>query len=118
MPPVTAPIVGVMRSLTIDWTRPPKAAPMMTPMARSTMLPLSANSRNSLSMTISPHGPVSQEGVGQPMAIGKLEGMRAGSAGAGVGSYAGVPAAAPFPPLEPYATHPVGGSPPPDNLLG
>src|SRR5262245_59973737 len=45
-------------SSTSDLTTPPNAAPMMTPMARSMALPLSANSLNSLSMA----GPSSGSG--------------------------------------------------------
>ena len=53
MPPVTRPMIGMTMSLTTDCTSPLKAAPMMKPMARSTRLPLSANSLNSFSMWIS-----------------------------------------------------------------
>src|SRR5687767_10490105 len=38
---------GMMRSLTAEFTMPPNAAPMMTPMARSSTLPRMANSLNS-----------------------------------------------------------------------
>src|SRR3954454_4996423 len=41
---------GMMMSLTIEVTIAPKAAPMMTPTARSTTLPFIANSRNSFSI--------------------------------------------------------------------
>src|SRR2546425_6414399 len=41
---------GMMTSLTSELTIAPKAAPMITPTARSTALPLIANSRNSFSM--------------------------------------------------------------------
>src|SRR5258708_6327315 len=40
----------MMMSPTSEVTMPPKAAPMMTPTARSTTLPFIANSRNSLSI--------------------------------------------------------------------
>src|ERR1700688_4997104 len=43
-------MIGIMMSLTSDVTMPPKAAPMMTPTARSTTLPFMAKSRNSFSM--------------------------------------------------------------------
>src|SRR5207302_7241034 len=46
-PPVISPIGGMMMSLTSEFTIPPKAAPMMTPIARSKALPLTANSLNS-----------------------------------------------------------------------
>src|SRR5678815_1543287 len=49
-PPSALPIGGIMMSLTSDVTIAPKAAPMMTPMARSTALPLRANSLNSFHM--------------------------------------------------------------------
>src|SRR6185312_16964206 len=49
--PRMRPSGGMMMSLTSDVTILPKAAPMMTPMARSTTLPRMANSRNSRSMT-------------------------------------------------------------------
>src|SRR5438270_10163693 len=42
----------MMRSLTSESTILPKAAPMITPTARSTTLPLTANSRNSLKKLI------------------------------------------------------------------
>src|SRR6187399_130305 len=42
-----APKIGMIMSPTSDSTIRPKAAPMITPMARSTTLPLTANSRNS-----------------------------------------------------------------------
>src|SRR5512139_630561 len=54
-PPNTAPTIGMMRSLTIDSTILPKAAPMMTPTARSMALPLTANSLNSdMKLMLSP----------------------------------------------------------------
>src|SRR3954454_15263136 len=43
-------MIGMMISPTSELTMPPKAAPMMTPTARSTTFPFIANSRNSLSM--------------------------------------------------------------------
>src|ERR1700730_14665921 len=42
-------MIGMMISPTSEVTMPPKAAPMMTPTARSTTLPFIANSRNSFS---------------------------------------------------------------------
>ena len=39
-----APMIGMMMSATSEVTIAPKAAPMMTPTARSTTLPLIANS--------------------------------------------------------------------------
>src|SRR5579871_132106 len=54
-PPSSFPIGGMSTSFTSELTIAPKAAPMMTPIARSTALPLRANSRNSLSMARSPH---------------------------------------------------------------
>ena len=47
-PPVSTPMAGMMMSLTSDVTILPKAAPMITPTAMSTTLPLMANSLNSL----------------------------------------------------------------------
>src|SRR5260370_14194793 len=49
-PPVTKPIGGIRISFTSDVTILPKAAPMMTPTARSMALPLTANSLNSFHM--------------------------------------------------------------------
>src|SRR5215813_5119604 len=46
-------MIGMMTSPTSDVTMAPKAAPIMTPTARSTTLPFIANSRNSLSMPCS-----------------------------------------------------------------
>src|SRR6266487_2051248 len=46
-PPVSRPIGGMMMSLTKEVIMEPKAAPMMTPTARSIALPLTANSLNS-----------------------------------------------------------------------
>src|SRR5512139_3660713 len=43
-------MMGMMMSPTIEVTMAPKAAPMMTPTARSTTLPFMANSRNSFSI--------------------------------------------------------------------
>src|SRR4029077_13112958 len=43
-------MIGMMMSPTSEATMAPKAAPMMTPTARSTTLPFIANSRNSFSM--------------------------------------------------------------------
>src|SRR5436190_19747109 len=51
-PPKIAPTIGMIRSLTSESTILPKAPPMMTPTARSTTLPLTANSRNSLANDI------------------------------------------------------------------
>ena len=51
-PPVTRLISGMMMSLTSESTIFPKAPPMMMPTARSTTLPLTANSRNSLAKDI------------------------------------------------------------------
>src|SRR5437764_1285082 len=48
-PPTMRPTTGMMRSLTSESTILPNAAPMITPTARSTTLPLTANSRNSCS---------------------------------------------------------------------
>src|SRR3954462_3525029 len=47
---------GMMRSFTNGSTILPNAAPMMTPTARSTTLPLTANSRNSLANDIDSPG--------------------------------------------------------------
>src|SRR6187551_847274 len=52
MPPVTAPITGMITSPTSEFTIPEKAAPIITPTARSTTLPRSANFLNSSSMTV------------------------------------------------------------------
>ena len=49
-PPVSNPIGGMMMSLTSELTIPPKAAPMITPTARSIALPLIANSLNSFNI--------------------------------------------------------------------
>src|SRR5215211_255826 len=45
------PMIGIMMSLTIESMILPKAAPMMTPMARSTTLPRIANFLNSWSIS-------------------------------------------------------------------
>src|SRR5512132_552301 len=47
-PPKTRLTTGMIKSLTSESTILPNAAPMITPTARSTTLPLTANSRNSL----------------------------------------------------------------------
>src|SRR5258706_1307550 len=52
MPPTRTPISSMMMSATNDETILPKAAPMITPTARSTTLPLTANSRNSFSQPL------------------------------------------------------------------
>src|SRR5262247_2806684 len=52
MPPVIAPITGITTSPTREFTIPEKAAPMITPTAKSTTLPRSANFLNSSSMTV------------------------------------------------------------------
>src|SRR5262245_16904948 len=49
-----APMGGIRTSLTSELTTPLNAAPMMTPTARSTTLPRSANSLNSLIRPIDP----------------------------------------------------------------
>src|SRR5512143_448016 len=53
-PPVTRPMTGMIRSLTSESTILPNAPPMITPTARSTTLPLTANSRNSLANDMEP----------------------------------------------------------------
>src|SRR5262245_32276733 len=40
--------MGMKMSLTTAWTRSPRAAPIITPKARSTILPFGANSLNSI----------------------------------------------------------------------
>jgi hypothetical protein len=50
MPERIRPMIGMNTSSTSDDTMAPNAAPMMTPMARSTTLPRSAKSLNSLNM--------------------------------------------------------------------
>src|SRR5437899_8763481 len=49
-PPVSKPTGGMRMSLTSELMMPPKAAPIITPTARSTAFPLIANSLNSFSM--------------------------------------------------------------------
>src|SRR5476651_1227879 len=49
-PPVSKPSGGIRISFTNDVTIPPKAAPIITPTARSTAFPLTANSLNSLNI--------------------------------------------------------------------
>jgi hypothetical protein len=49
-----APMIGMITSPTSELTMAPKAAPMMTPTARSTTLPFIANSLNSFSIEKSP----------------------------------------------------------------
>src|SRR3982751_1855864 len=51
-PPKMRPTTGMTRALTSESTILPNAAPMITPTARSTTFPLSANSRNSLANDI------------------------------------------------------------------
>src|SRR6185437_12466775 len=51
--PSSSPIGGMMMSLTSELTILPKAAPMITPMARSTTLPRMMNARKSFHMTAS-----------------------------------------------------------------
>src|SRR5450830_1360856 len=51
--PIRRPIGGIRMSLVNDATILPNAAPMMTPTARSSTLPLLMNSLNSLNMEIS-----------------------------------------------------------------
>src|SRR6266542_3692036 len=53
-PPKRRLTTGMIRSLTSESTILPNAAPMITPTARSTTLPLTANSRNSLMIDILP----------------------------------------------------------------
>ena len=47
-PPMARPMGGMMMSVTMELTTLPNAAPMMTPTARSSALPLTAKSVNSL----------------------------------------------------------------------
>jgi hypothetical protein len=47
---VIAPMIGIMTSPTSEFMMPEKAAPMITPMARSTTFPRSANFLNSASI--------------------------------------------------------------------
>ena len=51
-PPVRTPTSGMMMPSTSDETILPNAAPMTTPTARSSTLPLAMNSLNSLTMPI------------------------------------------------------------------
>jgi len=51
-PPSTRPITGMMMSLTSESTIFAKAAPMITPTARSTTFPFDANSLNSVANPI------------------------------------------------------------------
>src|SRR5439155_1692160 len=68
-PPSILPIGGMRMSLTIELTTVPNAAPMMTPIARSTALPLSANSLKSFSMGVSFTAiPIGCRGPLQPLA--------------------------------------------------
>src|SRR5271170_4883906 len=53
-PPTTRLTTGMIRSLTSESTILPNAPPMITPTARSTTLPLTAKSRNSLMTDMSP----------------------------------------------------------------
>src|ERR1700694_3036987 len=53
-PPKMRLTIGMIRSLTSESTILPKAAPMITPTARPTTLPLTANSRNSLMIDMLP----------------------------------------------------------------
>src|ERR1700704_5192725 len=53
-PPKTRLTTGMIKSLTRESTILPNAAPMITPTARSTTLPLTANSRNSLMIDMLP----------------------------------------------------------------
>src|SRR5262247_2519873 len=53
-----APMIGMMISATSDATIAPKAAPMITPTARSTTLPRSANFLNSSNIVGLPNGSV------------------------------------------------------------
>ena len=49
-PPRTSPMIGMKMSSTSEETMVPNAPPMMMPTAMSIMLPLTANSLNSLRM--------------------------------------------------------------------
>src|SRR5579864_4415609 len=53
-PPTARPTSGMIKSLTSESTILPKAPPMMTPTAKSTTLPLTAKSRNSLMKDMEP----------------------------------------------------------------
>src|ERR1700744_4750257 len=62
-----APISGMMTSPTSDDTMAPKAAPMITPTARSTTLPFMAKSRNSFSIGVPLQFPINiEKSVDQP----------------------------------------------------
>src|SRR5262245_3139109 len=52
MPPLIAPMIGMMTSPTSEFTMPENAAPMITPIARSTTFPRNANFLNSSSMVV------------------------------------------------------------------
>src|SRR5947208_7695019 len=51
-PPVSKPTGGMRMSLTSELMIPPKAAPIITPTARSTAFPLIANSLNSFHIAV------------------------------------------------------------------
>src|SRR5438874_7078670 len=51
-PPVSKPTGGMRMSLTSELMIPPKAAPIITPTARSTAFPLIANSLNSFHIVV------------------------------------------------------------------
>src|SRR5580700_5394412 len=80
-------MIGMMTSPTSEVTMAPKAAPMMTPTARSTTLPFIANSRNSFSTlktfvrspgkeaAISPQDSVDQAGMHHGAAHGDAGGL-------------------------------------------
>src|SRR5258708_28835742 len=63
--------MGMMTSPTSEVTMLPKAAPMMTPTARSTTLPFIANSRNSFSI----RKPFSSTPLTEPFAIKPSKGL-------------------------------------------
>src|SRR3954469_5443980 len=54
MPPTSTPTTGMTMSATSEETIFPKAAPMITPTARSTTLPFTAKSRNSVRILTAP----------------------------------------------------------------
>src|ERR1041385_2752072 len=56
IPPSRSPIGGIITSFTKLWTRPLNAPPTTIPTARSTMLPRSANSLNSVIMLMGGSG--------------------------------------------------------------
>src|SRR5262245_59623607 len=60
-----APMAGVRMSPTSELTIAPKAAPMITPMARSTALPRNANFLNSSSMRCSHAAPAGSSADGE-----------------------------------------------------